>query len=209
MFKTKTELDRRIIEISIRFNLTGIFKWLEAGAKREDIIKIDRDYGDSFIKSYIIDMIPIGKTSNAFYHRGKGLISESLDGIDDLRNLDEESKSYLKKQSLDTLNLQWRILQGQLELIITVNEKVYIIAVTPILTEVAELESTGEIKSSKESSDNDDIKISVPISFNKDGSIKDSIDMWKSYAFLGHSSVSYHNGLGSVSFSVPHFNVEY
>lgn len=206
MFNTKP--DRQVVEITVQFNIFDILDWLKSGARSEDIGKIDKNWGHNMVQKYVIDMLPIGKTSNAYFHRGKGLISQKIAGIDYLNNADEETKFFAKKQKLEAL--EWSIWNGCLLLMIHVDGQRKIISATPVLTEVIELEKTGKIKDSRNSLRDEDIKISVPISLNEEGGPKDSIDMWKWYAILGQSSVSYGNGLGRISFSSSLlFEVEY
>ena len=87
MFNTKK--DRMVVEVTIEFNITAIGEWLKAGGKFEDIDKIKREeYGgwkDAVTQKYVIDMLPIGQESNAYYHRGKGVISQNISGIVPLR----------------------------------------------------------------------------------------------------------------------------
>lgn len=206
MFNIKP--DRQVVEITVEFNMFDILDWLKSGARPEDIGKIDRNWGHNMVQKYVIDMLPIGKTSNAYFHRGKGLISQKIAGIDYLNNADEETKFFAKKQKLEAL--EWSIWNGCLLLMIHVDGQRKIISATPVLMEVIELEKTGKIKDSRNSLRDEDIKISVPISLNEEGNPKDSIDMWKWYAILGQSSVSYGNGLGRISFSSSLlFEVEY
>jgi|GEM_PF-3099084 len=205
MFNIKP--DRRVVEVNINFNVSGIIRWLESGAKSEDIDKIDRDWGDDRIQQYIIDMIPIGKTNNAYYHRNKGLISQNLAGIDYLSSADENLKVHVKKQGVESL--EWSIWKGCLHLIVQVDGQRKIISATPSLIEVVELETKGKITNGYANLKDDDVKISVPI-LDEEGNSKDFIDTWKWYGFLGNSSVSYGNALGRVSFSVPIYSsVEY
>ncbi len=203
-----TAQDRRVIEITIRFNVSGIIRWLDSGGKPEDIDKISRDWGDDSFQQYIIDMMPIGKTSNAYYHRNKGLISQNLGGIVYLSKADEDLKFYAEKQLLGTF--EWTIWKGCFLLMIQVDGERKVISATPVLTEVIELETKGKIINGYQSLGTDDIKISVPTALDDKGNQKDFMDIWKWYGFLGNSSVSYGNALGLVSFSVPIFHsVEY
>lgn len=204
MFNTKP--DRRVVEINIEFNVSGILDWLKSGGKPEDIDKIDRNWGNAITQKYVIDMMPIGKTSNAYYHRSKGLVSQRLEGTDYLSKADEDLKFHAKKQGLETF--EWKIWKGCLLLMVQVNGKRNIISATPVLTEVVELETKGKIDNIGNLRD-DDIKMTVAISVDDEGKTKDSIDTWKWYGFLGNSAVGYKNGLGGVSFSIPLFDVEY
>lgn len=204
MFNIKP--DRRVVEITIQFNVSGILEWLKSGGKPEDIDKIDRDWGNAITQKYVIDMIPIGKTSNAYYHRDKGLISQQIEGTDHLSRADEDLKFHAKKQGLDTF--EWKMWKGCLVLMVQVNGKRNIISATPVLTEVVELETKGKINNIGNLRD-DDIKMRVAISTDDEGNIKEFMDVWKWYGFLGNSSVGYGTALGRVSFSIPLFDVEY
>jgi hypothetical protein len=168
MFNIKP--DRRVVEITIEFNVSKILRWLESGAKPEDVDKIERDWTSDITKKYIIDMIPIGKTSNAYYHRSKGVISQRFDGTDYLSKVDEDFKFQTKKQGLETL--QWTIWKGCILLMVQVNGKRNIISATPVLTEVVELETKGKIDNIGNLRD-DDIKITVPIALDDQGKPKD------------------------------------
>lgn len=204
MFNTKP--DRRVVEITIQFNMSGIFDWLKSGGKSEDIDKIDRNWGNTITQKYIIDMLPIGKTSNAYYHRSKGLISQNLGGVDYFGTADEEMKLYTEDLGLGAL--EWSIWKGCLLLMIQVNGNRKIICATPALTEVVDLETKGRINNTGSLRD-DDIKMCVPISLDDQGNPKDFIDTWKWYGIVGNSSVGYGNGLGRASFSIVNFEVEY
>ena len=140
MFNTKK--DRRVIEIEIAFNITAIGEWLKAGVKFEDIDKIKREkYGawkDAVTQKYVIDMLPIGQTSDAYFHRNKGAISQNIGGIDFLENAKEDVKYIAEKEAKISV-LQWEMWRGCLGLKANKN----LILLTPPLTEVVELETKG------------------------------------------------------------------
>jgi hypothetical protein len=200
--------DRRVVEITIEFNITGIIEWLKSGGKFEDIDKIKRDeygsWGDSITQKYVIDMLPIGKTSNAYYHRSKNLVSQNLSGIDYLGKVDEETKFLLRKDEIQTL--EWSIWRGSLLLMIHGKKGREIIFATPPLTEVIELETKGKLNNGGSLKDNDQ-KIKVVISLNEDGTPKESMEIWRGSA--SDRSLGYGNALGHVSFSTLNFEIEY
>ena len=73
----------------------------------EDIDKIKREkYGawkDAVTQKYVIDMLPIGQTSNAYFHRNKGVISQNIGGIDFLENANGDVKYITEKEVKKTI----------------------------------------------------------------------------------------------------------
>lgn len=147
MFNTKK--DRRVVEIEIEFNITAIGEWLKAGGKFEDIDKIKREkYGawkDAVTQKYVIDMLPIGQTSNAYFHRNKGVISQNISGFDYLENAKEDIK-YIAQKEAKIGKLSWDMWRGCLSLGVESKTERSMIFMTPPLTEVIELEATGKLK---------------------------------------------------------------
>lgn len=203
MFNTKK--DRRVVEVTIEFNITAIGDWLKAGAKFEDIDKIKREkYGawkDAVTQKYVIDMFPIGKIDNAYFHRNKGVISQNIGGIDFLENAKEDIK-YIAGKEAKIGVLQWEMWRGCLGLKANKN----LILLTPSLAEVLELETQGKL-SNPGSIKDEDTKIKVPVSFDDNNQPKESIEVWRGSA--SDRSLGYGNALGHVSFSTLNFEVEY
>lgn len=205
MFNTK---DRQVVEITIEFNITAITEWLFSGGKFEDIDKIKREkfgsWGNSITQKYVLDMLPIGKTDNAYYHRNKSLISQNISGIDYLGNANEEVKFLLKKA--EVYGLEWSVWKGSLLLMVQRKEGREIIFATPPLTEVIELETKGKLANGGSLRDKDQ-KMKVVVSLNEDGTPKESLEIWRVSA--SNKSLGYNNSLGHVSFSTLNFEVEY
>ncbi|MCR4312539.1 MAG: hypothetical protein NUV56_04625, partial [Candidatus Uhrbacteria bacterium] len=63
MFGSKPREDRRVVELAIEFNLTAIGKWLADSGSIAEIEKMEKDWKDSTIRSYYIDVLPNGQTS--------------------------------------------------------------------------------------------------------------------------------------------------
>jgi len=203
MFNTKK--DRRVVEVTIEFNITAIGEWLKANGKFEDIDKIKREkYGawkDAITQKYVIDMLPIGQTSNAYFHRNKGVISQNISGIDFLENAKEDIKYIAEKESKIGV-LAWDMWRGCLGLEANKN----LILLTPPLTEVVELETKGVLSKPGGVRD-EDTKIKVPVSFNDDKNPKEFMEIWRGSA--SDRSLGYGNALAHVSFSTLNFEVEY
>ncbi|MFZ2303679.1 MAG: hypothetical protein WAV98_02715 [Minisyncoccia bacterium] len=203
MFNTKK--DRRVIEIEIAFNITAIGEWLKAGGKFEDIDKIKREefgaWKDAVTQIYIIDMLPIGQISNAYFHRNKGVISQNIGGIDFLENAKEDIK-YIAQKEAKIGVLSWDMWRGCLGLKAHKN----LILLTPPLIEVVELETKGVLSKPGGVRD-EDVKIKVPVSFNDDKSPKEFMEIWRGSA--SDRSLGYGNALAHVSFSTLNFEVEY
>lgn len=203
MFNTKK--DRRVVEVTIEFNITAIGEWLKAGAKFENIDKIKREkYGewkDAVIQKYVIDMFPIGKTDNAYLHRNKGVISQNIGGTDFLENAKEDIK-YIAEKEAKIGVLAWEMWRGCLGLKVNKN----LILLTPPLAEVIELETQGKL-SNPGSIKDEDTKIKVPVSFDDNNQPKEFIEVWRGSA--SDRSLGYGNALGHVSFSTLNFEVEY
>lgn len=200
MFNAKK--DRRVVEITIEFNITAIGQWLSAGGKLEDIDKIDRDWKDAVIQKYVIDMLPIGQTSSAFFHRNKGVISQNIGGIDYLENAKEDIKYIVEKETKIGM-LSWSTWRGCLSLEAQRN----LILLTPPLTEVLELETKGALTNPGRDAKADDVKIRVPVSFDDKNNPKEFMEIWRGTAT--DRSLGFGNALGHVSFSVLNFEVEY
>jgi len=203
MFKTKK--DRRVVEVAIEFNITAIGEWLKAGGKFEEIDKIKGEergaWGDAVIQKYVIDILPMGQTSDAYFHRNKGIISQNIGGIDFLENAEEDVK-YIAEKETKIEVLQWEMWRGCLGLKANKN----LILLTPPLTEVIELETKGVLSKSGGVND-EDVKIKVPISFNDDKSPKEFMEIWRGSA--SDKSLGYGNSLAHVSFSTLNYEVEY
>lgn len=203
MFNTKK--DRMVVEVTIEFNITAIGEWLKAGGKFEDIDKIKREkYGawkDAVTQKYVIDMLPIGQTSNAYFHRNKGVISQNIGGIDFLENANNDVKYIAQKEAKIGI-LAWEMWRGCLGLKANKN----LILLTPPLSEVVELETKGVLSKPGGVRD-EDVKMKVPVSFNDDKSPKEFMEIWRGSA--SDRSLGYGNGLAHVSFSTLNFEVEY
>ena len=193
-----------VVEITIEFNITAIGEWLKAGSKFEDIDKIKREkYGvwkDAVTQKYVIDMLPIGQTSDAYFHRNKGVISQNIGGIDFLENANRDVK-YIAEQEAKIGVLQWEMWRGCLGL--KANEN--LILLTPPLAEVVELETKGVLSKPGGVRD-EDTKIKVPVSFD-DNNPKEFMEIWRGSA--SNRSLGYGNALGHISFSTLNFEVKY
>jgi len=204
MFNTKK--DRLVVEVTIEFNITAIGQWLKAGGKFEDIDKIKREeYGawkDAVVQKYVIDMLPIGQTSNAYFHRNKGIISQNIGGIDFLENANNDIKYIAEKEAKISV-LAWDMWRGCLGLKANKN----LILLTPPITEVIELETTGKLANPSVDVKAEDTKIKVPVSFDDENKPKEFMEIWRGSA--SDRSLGYGNGLAHVSFSTLNFEVEY
>lgn len=203
MFNTKK--DRLVVEVTIEFNITAIGEWLKAGGKFEDIDKIKREeYGywkDAVIQKYVIDILPIGQTSDAYFHRNKGVISQNIGGIDFLENAKEDVKYIAQKEAKISM-FQWEVRRGCLRLKANNN----LILLTPPLTEVTELETKGVLSKPGRIGD-ENTKIKVLVSFDENNNPKEFMEIWRGSA--SDRSLGYSNALANVSFSILNFEVEY
>lgn len=200
MFNTKK--DRVVVEITLEFNITAIGEWLKNGGKFGDIDKIKPEkYGNwknSVVQKYVIDMLPIGQTSNTYFHRNKEVISQNIGGIDFLENAKGDVKYIAEKEAKISM-LQWEMWRGCLGLNVNKN----LILLTPPLTEVVELETKGVLSNKSV----DDTKIKVPVSFDDNNNPKEFMEIWRESA--SDKSLGYGNGLAHISFSTLNFEVEY
>jgi len=198
MFNTKK--DRRVVEVTIEFNITAIGEWLKAGGKFEDIDKIKRgkyeDWENAVTQKYVIDILPIGQTSDAYFHRNNGVISQNIGGIDFL----ESAKEEVKEAKIGVL--QWEMWRGCLGFKANKN----LILLTPLLTEVVELETKGVLSKPGGVRD-EDTKIKVPVSFDDNNNPKEFMEIWRGSS--SDRSLGYGNALAHVSFSTLNFEVEY
>jgi hypothetical protein len=204
MFNLKK--DRKVVEITIEFNITAISKWLKAGAKIEEIDKIDNVWKNSITQTYMIDMLPIGDNTDAYYHRAKNIINQNISGRDTLKNIDEQTKSYIVRLAPEIKNLTWNLWRGSLCLNVWALGQDHPIFLSPSMDELVELHTKGEI-SNRKALGHESSKISVPISYNDDNTPREFMEIHRSSTCS--QSVGYHNGLGSVSFSVLNFEVDY
>lgn len=211
MFNTKK--DRRVVEITIEFNITAIGEWLKNGGKFEDIVNLNRDWKDAVIQTYVIDMLPIGQESNAYFHRNKGVISQNIAGIDYLENVSDEEIRYVLEKETKIERLAWEMWRGCLSLSADGSENRGLILLTPPLTEVVELERTGRIgRHEKATTDlvkaiTEEIEIDVPYSFDESNNPKEFTKVWRGSAI--DRSLGYGNALGHVSFSTRNLEVGY
>lgn len=208
-FKPKS--DRRVLEITIEFNLEAISKWLNLGGKFEDIEKIPRDWKNPVSKKYVIDMLPIGEESNAYLHRNLGVISQNIAGVDFLDAVNGNEKYFTKDKDVEMLS--WDLHGGRFRLIVDYKEKGNVIFLTPPLTEVIELENTGKLKPHEKSSNDlrkamtEEIEIPIPCS---DGKNNEPIEYAKVWRYSGNNKfLRYSNALGRVSFVVQDSPVKY
>lgn len=206
MFNTKK--DRNIINVTIRLNLSNIFKWIRSGS---DINKINNLASDSelddLFKFYIIDMIPIGQVSNAYFHRSKNLVSRSISGTDFLTKADEDLRINSKEEGLEEIS--WSFNKDYFFIALKINGKKKIIFQTVPLLEVEELEKYGVIKNISNLQREKGVKLRVLDDLNENSQFKGGMEIEKNYYLLGNSGVSYKNGLASVDFSIPIFDTEY
>lgn len=207
MFNTKK--DRRVVEVTIEFNISAIGQWLSTGGKFEDIDKIDREWKDAVTQKYVIDMFPIGQSDNAYYHRNKGVISQNISGIDFLDDAKEDIK-YIAKKEAKIEMLSWDMWRGCLGLNIQGNAIKSIMLLTPPLTEVVELETTGKLKKAPTNlmkAMTEEIEIDVPYSFDDSNNPKEFMKVWRWSP--NDRLLRYGNALGHISFSTSNGEVMY
>jgi len=199
MFNNKK--DRQLVELVIEFNLTAIGKWLDDNGEIEDIEKIEKNWKDSMIQRYFIDMMPNGQNSDMYFHRGRGVISSNIGGVDCFENAPVSMQNFCRRNKI--LSLQWGSWRQYISL--RVNNKPILLAP---LTDLAELYVDGELKKGGYPKD-DEQKIKVPISFESAESKqpKAFIEIWRGSP--SSQSVGYSSALGSVSASTLNFEVEY
>ncbi len=149
-------------------------------------------------------MMPIGKSSNAYFHRNRGLISQNICGIDYLYKANDNIKYLLKESKIQAI--EWSMWKGSFLITVHTSEGRNIVFATPLLTEVVELESKGKLSHPGRIMDKDK-KMKVTISLNEDGTPKDYLNIWRGSASA--QSLGYSNALGHVSFSTLNFEVEY
>lgn len=147
-------------------------------------------------------MLPIGQTSNAYFHRNKGVISQNICGIDFLENANSDVK-YIAEKEANISVLQWEMWRGCLSL----NANRNLILLTPPLTEVVELETKGVLSNKPVDIRAEDTKIKVPVSFDDNNNPKEFMEIWRGSAT--DRSLGYGNALAHVSFSTLNFEVEY
>ena len=157
-------------------------------------------------------MLPIGKSDNAYYHRNKGVISQNIGGIDFLENAKENIK-YIAEKEAKIGMLSWHMWRGCLSLTVQGNAQQNMILLTPPLTEVVELETTGKLRKHEKASGDlrkamtEEIEIDVPYSFDDNNNPKEFMKVWRGSS--SSKSLGYGNALGHVSFSTLNFEVEY
>ena len=159
--------------------------------------KMEKDWKDSVIQSYYIDVLPSGKVSDMYFHRKKGVISNNIGGIDYLENINESSKRFTEKIQV----LAWESWREFLSL--RVNKKP--ILLVPV-AEIVELQVNGTLKKGGHPREEEQ-KIKVPFSFHDNGQPKELIEILRHSA--SSRSVGFSNALGSVAASTLNFEVEY
>lgn len=205
--------DRQIIGIAIEFNVTAIGQWLRSDAEFKDIPNIDRDWKNVAVQRYAIDMFPIGLESNAYFHRSKKSLSQNISGVDYLENVTDSEVKFILDKKVKIEGLEWEMWQGCISLIVHFNGTRNLVLLTPVLSEVAVLESTGRVPKHKKASTNlirsrmEDVEIEVPYSFGHDNKPEEFTKVWRRNS--SYSSLVYYNALGRVSFSIMNGEVEY
>ena len=216
MFKSKR--DRKIVELVIEFNLGAISKWLTDKGGIEDIEKIDKKCKDCVIRSYRIDVLPNGETNDMYFHREKGLISNSIGGIDYINKSNEGIERFRggtmvglqnvgdsAKRIVEDIKI-WSLSWSRWRQFLSLEANKIPILLVPV-EEFAILQTGGKLDNHSKTLGREERAIQVPVSFSDDGKPKDHIEVLRSSA--SSESVSYHNALASVSASTLNFEVEY
>lgn len=206
--------DRVVVEVVVEFNISAIAKWLNSGGNLDDIDGIERKWRDVVVQSYAIDMFPVGRNSNAYYHRNKGIISQNIGGVDFLHHARDQVR-HLTEEAAQIGMLSWDMWRGCLSLTVQGNDRDRrdLIMLTPLLTEVAELEATGKVSQHENASEDllkrstEEIEIDAPYSFDDANHPKAFIKVWRTSS--NSKSLSYGNALGRVSFSTRNPEVMY
>jgi hypothetical protein len=191
--------DRKVVELTIVFNLSAISKWLDTNSEIEDIEKLEKDWdGDAVKLSYYIDVLPNGQSGDMYYHRKKGIISGNVSGIDFLENVDQSLKSFLKDNKIHVL--AWKPWRQFMRLDVN-NKPILLVPIEEIVElQINRLKNGGSVRDEEK-------KIKVPILFNEQNNPKKFIEIWRGSP--SDLSVGFHNALAWVSASSLNFEVEY
>ncbi len=184
--------DRRVVALTIEFNLLAISEWLKSGASEKSgreywdaIEKIEKEKFD-VIRDYHIDVLPNGKASDMYFHRAKGIISNQIDGWE--ANIDGE-RWYADKVEM----LEWYYWRNFLDL--RANDKS--ILLVP-LTDFGDLQMYGKIRNLgvvKEYGESELVK--VPVRFVPNGDR--ALEFTHVSRTISHrQGVGYENALASV-----------
>lgn len=196
------EKNSHVVELVIEFNLTAISKWLDSNCKIVDIEQIEYNYKNTIIQSYYIDVLPNRPYNNMYFHRNKGVVSNNVGGIDHLENVNKDIKQFIKQSASKIQIIEWGYWFEYLFL--HVNGKP--ILLVPI-EEFQILQNGGILKNQSKKLGREKRLIEVPVSFKKDGTATEHIQIWRNSS--SSKSVGYNNTLGSVAASTLSFEVEY
>lgn len=199
--------DRQVVEAMIEFNITAINDWLESGGKFEDIDKIEKEWDDdAVIKDYVIDILPVGTNSNAYFHRTKGAVTQNISGYDFLKNTDKGIRYYIDGLDSQIKKFSWHMWRGSIGLKVFGDSEDRLILITPVLNDLLDLERKGKVSES-DGPEGDGVLIKVPVSYYKENKPNETLEILRRSSCP--QTVWYKNGLASVSFSVLNFEVEY
>jgi hypothetical protein len=181
--------DRYVVELTIEFDLTAIYKWLKTGATE----KTGKDYWETIDKSekdvwtdarqYHIDVLPNGQSRDMYFHRKKSIISNEINGF--------EINSDNSKWSFPNIEmLEWSYWNSFLCL--KANKKSVLLAP---LNKFAELQAFGRLKNATKYGEAE--KIKAPVRFHpKSNQPIEFIEIFRTE--IHPRCVGYENALASV-----------
>lgn len=225
MFKSRK--DRRVVELTIEFNLTAINKWLSSNSDIKDIEKIEQGYEkweDCFVRLYNIDVLPSGESSDMYFHREKNIISNNIGGIDYLegseagltrmeKNIKHVSKFSYDETSRDEIivflknkneihTIGWKRWREFISF--EINNKP--ILLVPI-EEFGILMVGGKLNNESKTLRGEKRLIDVPILFSENNQPTEHIKILRTSN--SSDSIGYSNALCSIGASALSFEVEY
>lgn len=225
MFKSKK--DRRVVDLTIEFNLTAINRWLSSSGDIKDVEKIEQGHErweDCFVRLYNIDVLPNGESSDMYFHREKNIISNNIGGIDYLEGSEagltrmEKNIKYVSKFSYDETSryeisdflknkneihtISWKRWREFLSF--EINNKP--ILLVPI-EEFGILMKGGKLNNESKTLGGEKRLIDVPILFSENNQPTEHVKI--SRTSNSSDSVGYSNALCSVGASALSFEVEY
>ena len=159
----------------------------------KNIKQVEQDWHDAFVISYCIDVLPFGKNTDYYFHRGKNLFSNSINGNDifsDMSNVSKDIKVLTENMGIEEVG--WRMDRDGL--ILSVNRK--LVLSVPIVR-FAELQIHGKIYKTN-IIDTDEQKIKIPIVW-EDGTRNQPKEFIEVLEQTSEYSTQYRNSFCSVS----------
>lgn len=207
----KKQQPKYIIEFQIDFNLSEVANWLKEGGNIKNLGKeephwygkVIEDWRSPLLNSYIIDVVPSSLGIDSYYHRRAGRITNNIGGIDYLGNAPEHIRNFCEEN--DIHKFEWSLWRQYIS--VSVNDKLALIAPLDKFVELQVNQTLSLDSFIGDAIKKGNLKLDVPVSFNDDGAVKETIPVWHGTA--SSKSIGYLNDIVSISGHTLNFEVGY